>query len=110
VFPEANVARAVPAVTAACLLVDRQLYERVGGLSGAYVQGDYEDSDFCLRLLDAGRENWYLPDVELYHLEGQSYPDPVRRMNSEFNCWLHTYLWHEQIETAMARFATPVSV
>jgi GT2 family glycosyltransferase len=107
---QANVARPVPAVTAACLLVDHDLYDRVEGLSGVYVQGDYEDSDFCLRLLDAGRENWYLPDVELYHLEGQSYPDPLRRLNADYNRWLHTHLWHEQIEAAMERFGAPASV
>ena len=46
-LPAANVPRPVPAVTAACLMVERDLYCSVGGLSGAYVQGDYEDSCVC---------------------------------------------------------------
>ena len=71
-FPAANVARAVPVVSGACMMIDRVLYEELGGLTRLYVQGDYEDSDLCLRLSQAGRENWYLPDAELYHLEGQS--------------------------------------
>jgi GT2 family glycosyltransferase len=103
-FPAANVARAVPAVTAACMLVDRELYEQVGGLPLHYAQGDYEDSELCLRLLDAGRENWYLPSVELYHLEGQSYAPGERRVYSEYNMWLHTELCGEQIERAMSGF------
>ena len=55
-FPAANVARPVPGVTAACMMVDRDLYEEVGGLSHAYVQGGYEDSDLCLRLIELGRQ------------------------------------------------------
>jgi len=73
-LPAANVARQVPAVTAACLMVDADLFHAVGGLSGGYVQGDYEDSDLCMRLWKAGRKNWYLPQVRLYHLEAHSYP------------------------------------
>jgi GT2 family glycosyltransferase len=103
-FPAANVARPVPAVTAACMMVDRDLYEEVGGLPLHYVQGDYEDSELCLRLAEAGRRNWYLPEVELYHLEGQSYVPGVRRIPSEYNMWLHTSLWGERIEELMGDF------
>jgi GT2 family glycosyltransferase len=103
-FPAANVARAVPAVTAACMLIDRDRYEEVGGLAIHYVQGDYEDSELCLRLAEAGRENWYLPDVELYHLEGQSYAPGLRRVPSEYNMWLHSEIWGAQIETLMSEF------
>ena len=97
-FPAANVARPVPAVTAACMMIDRDLYEEVGGLPLHYVQGDYEDSELCLRLAEAGRQSWYLPAVELYHLEGQSYVAEVRRVPSEYNMWLHTALWGDRIE------------
>jgi GT2 family glycosyltransferase len=103
-FPAANVARPVPAVTAACMLIDRELYEDVGGLPLHYVKGDYEDSELCLKLAEAGRENWYLPEVELYHLEGQSYLPGARRVPSEYNMWLHTSLWAERIEAVMSEF------
>lgn len=103
-FPPANVARAVPAVTAACMMIERELYDEVGGLPLHYVQGDYEDSELCLRLAEAGRENWYLPSVELYHLEGQSYVPGVRRIPSEYNMWLHSQLHGEQIAAIMADF------
>jgi GT2 family glycosyltransferase len=104
-FPAANVARPVPAVTAACMLVDRDRYEEVGGLPLHYVQGDYEDSELCLRLAKAGYENWYLPQVELYHLEGQSYGADTRRIPSEYNMWLHSEIWGERIEELMANFS-----
>ncbi len=72
------------------------------------MQGDYEDSDLCLRLA-AGRGNWYMPEVELYHLEGQSCPGPCAPAN-RYNMWLHTHLWGEQIagliERDFSRLAT----
>jgi GT2 family glycosyltransferase len=97
-LPEANEARPVPAVTGACLLISLELFRELGGLRGAYVQGDYEDSDLCLRLAEAGYESWYYPEVALYHLEGQSYPSDLRKGTSEFNRWLHTHRWAEQLE------------
>jgi len=97
-LPDANVTRPVAAVTAACLMIDHDLFERVGGFRGIYVQGDYEDTDLCLRLREDGLENWYLPEVELYHLEGQSYPSELRRIMSRYNAWLHTRTWSERIE------------
>lgn len=104
-FPAANVARPVPAVTAACMLIDRERYEEVGGLPLHYVQGDYEDSELCLRLAQAGYENWYLPEAELYHLEGQSYVADTRRVPSEYNMWLHSEIWGDRIEALMAEFS-----
>jgi GT2 family glycosyltransferase len=103
-LPAANVARPVPAVSGACLLIDRNLYREVGGLEGVYVQGDFEDSDLCLRLIEAGHEHWYLPHVELYHLEGQSYPLALRQLTLRYNAWLHTQRWNERIEAIMARY------
>jgi GT2 family glycosyltransferase len=109
-LPAANVARPVPAVTGACTLIQRSLYQEIGGLQGAYVQGDYEDSDLCLRLIEEGYENWYLPEAELYHLEGQSYALGARQLNGRYNTWLHTHLWGGQIEVVMAKseFLAPV--
>jgi GT2 family glycosyltransferase len=96
-FEPANVSRPVPAVTGACLLIDTELFRELGGLRGIYVRGDYEDSDLCLRLREQGRESWYLADVELYHLEGQSYPTPERAAASRYNQWLHSDLWQDAI-------------
>lgn len=101
-LPAANVARRVPAVSGACLMIARDLFEELGGLRGTYVQGDYEDTDLCLRLREAGRETWYCPEVELYHLEGQSYALETRQAMGRFNTWLHTRLWDAEIEAVMA--------
>jgi GT2 family glycosyltransferase len=106
-FAAANVARAVPAVTAACLMIDRSLYEDAGGLSYAYVQGGYEDSDLCLRLIEMGRENWYMPGAELYHLEAQSFTAERRKPAAAYNEWLHTRTWGERIESVAGQYGRP---
>jgi GT2 family glycosyltransferase len=100
-LPAANVSRPVPAVTGACLMVDRALYQEIGGLSPMYLRGGYEDSELCLRLIDEGRRNWYLADVELYHLEAQSFPLHVRVTN-RYNAWQQTHLWDALIERTMS--------
>jgi O-antigen biosynthesis protein len=97
-LPAANVTREVPALTAACVLLDRRVYEEIGGFRTIFVRGDFEDSDLCLRLGEAGLACWYLADVELYHLEGQSHLSELRRKPMRYNKWLHTRLWGERIE------------
>ena len=100
-LPAAGVPRVVPIVSGSCLMVDRESYEQIGGLNTAYVQGDYEDAEFCLRLWQRGRENWYLPEAELYHLEGQSYGSAIRASANRYNMWLHNDLWGDQITELM---------
>ena len=53
-WPAAQRRRFVPGVTGAALMTSRALFERVGGICEDYIVGDYEDSDFCLRLHAAG--------------------------------------------------------
>ncbi len=97
-LPAANIRRPVPAVSAACLMVDRNLFERVGGLPDAYMQDDYEGADLCLRLQEEGRDNWYLPEVELYHLEAQSYGGTERGIAASYDRWLYTRRWGKLVE------------
>jgi len=102
--PAASVSRVVPAVTGACMMVDRALFDKVGGFSGAFVRGDFEDSDFCLRLAQDGLQNWYCADIALYHLEGQSYEAPLRVQASRYNAWLQTHTWGDRIGELMRTF------
>lgn len=92
--PAAADDRKVPAITGACLMVDRELYWTVGGLSSEYLLGDFEDSDLCLRLLEAGKTNWYTSRATLYHLEGQSYSFDARRAAiTRHNALVHHERW-----------------
>ncbi len=60
------------AVTAACLLVRRNVYEQVGGLDEEHLTVAYNDVDFCLRVREAGYHNLWTPYAELYHHESIS--------------------------------------
>ena len=96
--------RAVPAVTGACLMIRKELYDQVGGLTTDYVIGDFEDSDLCLKCGALGYESWYFADATLYHLERQSVP-----LNAIYNgslAWrlngrLHQERWGKQIAKLM---------
>jgi GT2 family glycosyltransferase len=78
-------------------MIDTELFRSLDGFSSTYVRGDYEDSDLCLRLRQRGLQSWYLPHVELYHLEGQSYPSRERDTASRFNRLLHSHRWRETL-------------
>ncbi|VEB45135.1 N-glycosyltransferase [Chromobacterium violaceum] len=60
------------AVTAACLLVEKQIYDLVGGFDEESLQVCFNDVDFCLKVQAAGLRNVYNPFVVLYHSHGQS--------------------------------------
>lgn len=61
----------VTAVTGACLMVKKSLYEELGGLDETF-QVALNDVDFCLRLRRKGLLNIFTPFAELYHYESKS--------------------------------------
>ncbi len=64
-------AQDVSAVTGACLMVRRALYEELGGLDEGFAIA-LNDVDFCLRLRQKGLLNVWNPYCELYHFESIS--------------------------------------
>jgi GT2 family glycosyltransferase len=64
-------ARAVPAVTGACLMVARERFLGMGGFDEGYRNG-YEDLDFCCRVRAAGGMVWLAAESVLYHFESAS--------------------------------------
>jgi GT2 family glycosyltransferase len=63
--------RTVSAVTGACLMVKRSLWEEVGGFDER-LRVMYNDIDFCLQLRERGYRNVYTPLAELIHLHSAS--------------------------------------
>lgn len=59
------------AVTGACMLVRRDLFERVGGYDEAFAVA-FNDIDFCLKLRQLGYKTIYRGDAVLIHHESQS--------------------------------------
>jgi GT2 family glycosyltransferase len=75
------------AVTAACLLTRRDVWEKVGGLDESF-RVAYNDIDLCLRIRGAGYRVIWTPFARLYHLESASRgreddPEKQARFNAE---------------------------
>jgi GT2 family glycosyltransferase len=105
-FPLLDQPRRVPGVTGAAMLMDRARFEAVGGFSTEYAIGDYEDSDLCLKLREAGGEIGYEPRAELYHFERQSIRDHAvheRNIATAVNRRIHQQRWDAAIAALMAR-------
>lgn len=60
------------AVTAACLLLRREVFEKVGGLNEVDLTVAYNDVDLCLKVHELGLRNLWTPYAELYHHESIS--------------------------------------
>ncbi|WP_158526011.1 glycosyltransferase [Polynucleobacter paneuropaeus] len=67
-FGRAELIQNFSAVTAACLLVKKSVYLEANGLD-ENLPVDYNDVDFCLRLIKLGYRNIWTPYAELYHYE-----------------------------------------
>ncbi len=64
-------AQDVTAVTGACLLVSRKIYDEVGGLDETF-KISLNDVDFCLKCREKGYLNVFTPFAELFHYESIS--------------------------------------
>ncbi len=84
----AMVAQELSAVTGACLMVRKALYEALGGLDEKHLPVTFNDVDFCLRVREAGYRVVWTPHAELYHHESVSRgkdasPEKARRAKRE---------------------------
>ncbi|KQX52081.1 glycosyl transferase family 2 [Paenibacillus sp. Root444D2] len=75
------------AVTAACLMIRKDVYVSVKGLDES-LEVAFNDVDFCLRVGKTGLRNVWLPHVKLYHHESKSRgqentPAKIARFNGE---------------------------
>ncbi len=103
-WADAAARRRVPGVTGAALLVRRALFERLGGVCEDYIIGDYEDSDLCLRIREAGGAILYVPEAELFHFERRSiqlHAGYTRTHASLYNRLLHHARWDGAMAAAM---------
>lgn len=58
----------VSAVSKACQLIKRSVFDEVGGYDDRF-KLDLSDTDFCLKVIKAGYFVVYDPEIELYHFE-----------------------------------------
>ncbi|RYZ74626.1 MAG: glycosyltransferase family 2 protein [Lysobacteraceae bacterium] len=70
-FGRGQLVQNLSAVTAACLVVRKRVFDEVGGLDEGLTVA-FNDIDFCLRLGRAGYRNVWTPHAEAYHHESAS--------------------------------------
>ncbi|CAA6819936.1 MAG: Glycosyl transferase, group 2 family protein [uncultured Sulfurovum sp.] len=71
------------AVTAACLMLKRSLFDQIDGFDAQNLSVAYNDVDLCLRLQEAGYNNIWTPYCEAYHHESISRGYEVSRASVE---------------------------
>ncbi|MCT7961051.1 glycosyltransferase family 2 protein [Laspinema sp. D1] len=84
------------AVTAACLMCRREVFESVGGFNEEDLSIAFNDVDLCLKMGEQGYRNLYLPHVVLYHYESKSRgfedtPEKIARFSKEIDYMRHRW-------------------
>ncbi len=91
------------AVTGACMLLKRAIYDAVAGLDEEYLIGDFEDTDLCLKVRKLGKSIVCVQDVNLVHLERQSFVEQgsgsFRSRVTQYNSVRHQERWGSYIAT-----------
>ncbi|MDP2546560.1 glycosyltransferase family 2 protein [Oceanobacter sp. 4_MG-2023] len=78
------------AVTAACLLIRKSVFDEVNGLNEKDLTVAFNDVDFCLKVNKAGYRNLWTPYAELYHYESisrgeEDNPEKLERFRKEID-------------------------
>jgi GT2 family glycosyltransferase len=75
--PEYNFVREVDYCSGACLMVRREVWDRVGGFDRRYAPAYYEDADLAFAARSLGYKVLYQPRAEVIHFEGMSHGTDV---------------------------------
>ncbi|MDD2893152.1 MAG: glycosyltransferase [Halothiobacillaceae bacterium] len=100
-FSRLRLVQNLSAVTGACLVVRKAVYEQVGGLNEEHLKVAFNDVDFCLKVRADGYRNLWTPYAELFHHESKSRghedtPEKQARFQREVAWMLAT--WGEQLQ------------
>lgn len=107
---EYDYARRADYVSAASLMVDRSVWNELGGFDTDYTPAYYEDTDLCLRIARSGRSVMYQPGSVVVHHEGKSYGTDVEQEGKHHQVVNHaTFLrkWDAVLATRRANGVEP---
>lgn len=85
------------AVTAACMMVKKSVFEKVGGFSEDLAVA-FNDVDFCLKLRKEGYLVYYNPYAMLYHYESKTRgleDDPEKKARFDKECEIFKDRWKD---------------
>lgn len=89
------------AVTAACMMARKEIYDEVGFMDEKF-EVAFNDLDFCLKIREKGKLIVYNPFVEFYHYESkvrgyEDTPEKIERFQGEINRFKEK--WRNYFET-----------
>lgn len=101
---EAGPIDTVAAVTGAMMLMRRDWFTSLGGFDPAYLRGDFEDADLCLRSIEAGGGVGLVRQGSIRHLERQSIAQAggaaLRSAVTYLNCIRFNDRWAARLDAA----------
>lgn len=98
-FPEPV---AVESVIGAFFLTRRSLWNQIGGMDRRYFFF-FEETDFCRAIRDSGFAVYHLPQVEVWHAQGQSARKQMAGARIEY--WRSRYLYFQKHRSALVCLA-----
>lgn len=100
-FSRNHLPQELSAVTAACLVVKRELYELVGGMNSERLPVSFNDVDLCLKLRSRGHKIAWTPNSQLIHHEsksrGQDYADEFKKLRAAGEMSYCALTWRSEI-------------
>lgn len=66
-------------ISAACIMITRDDFFRLGGFDLRYDPAYYEDADLCLRLRALGKKTVLVSDARVIHIENATSSDPANK-------------------------------
>ena len=98
-FGRENLIQNMNAVTAACIMTKKSIYEEIGFMNEGFAVA-FNDIDFCLKIRNTGKLIVYNPTVEFVHFESKTRgndmdPDKIERFQGEINLFLN--IWKDKL-------------
>src|SRR5947207_9463648 len=103
--PEYNFLREVDYCSAACLMLPKSLFQRIGGFDSRYIPAYYEDTDLAFKVRAAGFKVLYQPLSEVFHFEGATGGTDIStgtKKHQEINRKAFAAKWKEALATKPA--------
>jgi GT2 family glycosyltransferase len=101
-FGNLRLVQNMSAVTAACVLFRKHIYDEVGGMDEVHLPVSFNDVDFCLKVREAGYKCVWTPFAELYHHESKTrgYEDtPEKQARAAREVAVMKGRWGEKIQS-----------
>ena len=90
-----NIEREFSSVTAACMLIDHEIYDNVNGLDESFINC-FEDIDLCFKVKELGYKIFYSPKSVVTHFESKT---PGRKDHFSLGLNILTNRWSEKISS-----------